>query len=219
MARLLDLFCGAGGASEGYRQAGFEVVGVDISPQPNYPFRFIQKNVMDIAHTFIADFDAIHASPPCQAFSTIGKQQSIRHGHKYPDMIARTRALLQASGKFTVIENVKGAPLISPVLLCGTMFPGLKVIRHRLFECNFLLPTLPHPAHPPVHLYDSRRTLRTDPDRDFAAVYGHGQSTLPRASRAMGIDWMTWREITQAIPPAYTRFIGETLLKMVKKAA
>ena len=170
--RLLDLFCGAGGAGMGYHQAGFEVVGVDSSPQPSFPFEFHQSDVFDLDENWVAGFDVIHASPPCQAFSTIGKF----HGKDYPDLIAPTRALLARTGRLTIIENVPGAPLISPVLLCGTMFPGLRVIKHRLFECNFLVPTLPHPKHPRVHKVDTRRRTTTAPGRDFVAVYGNGDS-------------------------------------------
>src|SRR5690349_21006456 len=133
--RLLDLFCCAGGAGVGYSRAGFEVVGVDIKPQPNYPLAFIQADVLTLDPKFIALFDAVHASPPCQSYSDLAKRNG--NGDEWPRLIEPVRKILQDSGKPWVIENVEGAPLIDPVVLCGTMFRGLRVLRHRLFEASF----------------------------------------------------------------------------------
>src|SRR5271157_4967892 len=132
--RLLDLFCCAGGAGVGYRRAGFEVVGVDIEPQPNYPFPFIQANALALDHEFIASFDAVHASPPCQSYSDLAKRN--RNADAWPRLVEPVRDMLIRSGLPYIIENVEGAPLRNPVVLCGTMFKGLRVIRHRLFEAN-----------------------------------------------------------------------------------
>jgi DNA (cytosine-5)-methyltransferase 1 len=135
--RLLDLFCGAGGVAVGYSRAGFEVIGVDLRPQPNFPFQFIQADALSMNAEFLASFDAIHASPPCQAYSDLAKRN--RNGDKWPKLIEPVRGMLSETGLPYVIENVEGAPLRNPTVLCGTMFKGLRVIRHRLFESNFFI--------------------------------------------------------------------------------
>jgi DNA (cytosine-5)-methyltransferase 1 len=136
--KLLDLFCGAGGAAMGHARAGFDVVGVDINPQPHYPFAFIQFDVLKLDRRFLRWFDAIHASPPCQLYtrksSTWGRER--KHFIEHPDLIEPTRAMLAESGLPYVLENVMGAPMRCDVMLCGTMF-GLRIIKHRQFECNF----------------------------------------------------------------------------------
>src|SRR5271166_1559930 len=119
--RILDLFCCAGGAAMGYAQAGFEVVGVDISPQPNYPFLFVQADALKLDMQYLATFDALHASPPCQSYSDLAKRNG--NGDKWPRLIEPVREMFIRSGRPYVIENVEGAPLINPVVLCGTMFP------------------------------------------------------------------------------------------------
>ncbi len=204
--RLLDLFCGAGGAAMGYHQAGFEVVGVDIKPQPNYPFEFHQADAL----TFPLDgFDAYHASPPCQAFSMAG-QQWRKAGVVYPDYISAARALLIETGKPYVIENVPGAPLINPTILNGAMF-GMRIRRKRLFEHNFYIP---FKLIPP----DAKSNFRTGrpPVQDgvFTPV-GHF-SGVALAQRIMQIGWMGQKELAQAIPPAYTEYIGKYLLEQIK---
>ena len=133
--RLLDLFCCAGGAGMGYSRAGFDVVGVDLSPQKNYPFEFIQADALALDPKFLASFDAIHASPPCQSYSDLAKRNG--NAHEWPRLIEPVREILRSTGLPYVIENVEGAPMIDAVVLCGTMFPGLRVLRHRLFEANF----------------------------------------------------------------------------------
>lgn len=210
--RLLDLFCCAGGAGVGYGRAGFEVVGVDNKPQANYPFRFIQADALKLNPEFMASFDAIHASPPCQSYSDLAKRNG--NGHEWPRLIVPVRKMLTKTGLPYVIENVDGAPLLNPVILCGTMFPGLRVLRHRLFEANFMLMVPPHRKHPRVHTFDKRKSHygKTNDMLDFVQVTGGGNCTIVAARDAMGIDWMTKGELNEAIPPAYTEFIGKQLL-------
>lgn len=222
--RLLDLFCGAGGAAKGYHDAGFEVVGVDINPQPRYPFEFIQGDAL-AADT--RGFDAIHASPTCQAHTSL---KTMYNAKPHLDLIPETRAKLIASGLPYAIENVVGAPLLHPIMLCGTAF-GLGVEdaelrRHRLFETSFpiiFVPQCAHGSRDTIGVYGghvrNRRRART------IGVYGEGcrdsrrkfdkgvpDFAIGQGREAMGIDWMTIAELSQAIPPAYTQFIGEQLL-------
>lgn len=195
----------------GYHRAGFDVVGVDIKPQPHYPFAFIQADALEYIAAHGAEYDAIHASPPCQGYSK-SAQQWRGTGKQYPDLIAETRRLLVATGKPWAIENIEGAPLINPTLLCGLMF-GLDVTRHRLFEASLPLPLVMHPPHHkrPV------RMGRPVKDGDLIQVVGHF-SNVPYARRAMGIDWMNQGELAQAIPPAYTAFIGAQLIAYLSRA-
>jgi C-5 cytosine-specific DNA methylase len=213
--RLLDLFCGAGGAGVGYSNAGFEVVGVDIDPQPRYPFTFIQADALTLGARFIGSFDAVHASPPCQAYSDLAKRNG--NARKWPRLIGPVREILIRSGLPYVIENVDGAPLINPVVLCGTMFPGLRVLRHRLFEANLVILAPPHKKHPKVHTFDRRKSHygKTDEWKDFVQVTGGGNCTLAAAREAMGIDWMTKDEINESIPPAYAQCVGRQLLRQM----
>jgi DNA (cytosine-5)-methyltransferase 1 len=217
--RLLDLFCCAGGAGVGYNEAGFDVIGIDINPQPNYPLPFIQADVLTLDPQFIATFDAVHASPPCQSYSDLAKRNG--NAEKWPRLIEPVRELLVASGIPFVIENVEGAPLIDPIVLCGTMFPELRVLRHRLFETNFPISAPPHGPHPKVHTFDKRKSHfgKTNEWEDFVQVTGGGNCSIAAARHAMGITWMTKREINEAIPPAYTRFIGKHLLAHIKNEA
>ena len=237
--RLLDLFCGAGGAAMGYYRAGFtEIVGVDIKPQPRYPFEFVQADAMEYP---LDGFDAIHASPPCQAFTAL---RSMWNSREHPDLLAPTRVrLLKHRGLF-VIENVPGAPMREPVMLCGSMF-GLgtgdaELRRHRLFELHgfdLLTPRCQHYTRSLVigvyggHGRDRRRKVTVVGDgngRDYrkhpatVSVTGNAGGTSVRDGtqqfstdqrrEAMGIDWMTGDELSQAIPPAYTEYIGRQLL-------
>jgi len=210
--RLLDLFCCAGGAGVGYARAGFDVVGVDLSPQPHYPLPFLQANALELDPEFIATFDVIHASPPCQSYSDLAKRNG--NAHEWPRLVEPVRDMLIRSGLPYIIENVEGAPLINPVVLCGTMFKGLRVLRHRLFEANFPILTPPHGKHPICHTFDKRKAQygKTDEMRDFVSVNGGGNCSVAAARDAMGIDWMTKNELNEAIPPTYTRFIGKQLL-------
>ena len=203
--RLLDLFCGAGGASMGYHRAGFEVVGVDHRPQPNYPFEFHQADAM----TYPLDgFDVIHASPPCQQFSRAKHLRDAQGGTASgPDLVDATRGRLVDSGKVYVIENVPGAPLHDPLTLCGSSF-DLRVRRHRLFESNVALADLEHHHREqgrPVGVYHKMN--------DDIPHGGRTARTLEDGQDAMRIDWMNWKELTQSIPPAYTAWIGSQLLQ------
>jgi len=205
---LLDLFCGAGGAAMGYHRAGFDVVGVDIKPQPHYPFEFVMADALELMRLRWRDgrYDAIHASPPCQAYSP-----HLRHRARPSDrLIEPIRALLKATGLPYVIENVKGAPLTGG-MLCGSSF-GLPIWRHRYFETVPLIMSppcrhdlVPHPLNP----YNTKSKRRD----------GITGMTDPRWKAAMGIDWMTGDEIAEAIPPAYSQFVGEQLLEHLARVA
>lgn len=216
---LLDLFCCAGGAGVGYQRAGFDVIGVDIAPRPTYPLPFIQADAMALDPKFIAFFDAVHASPPCQSYSDLAKRNG--NADEWPQLIEPVRNMLVASGRPYIIENVEGAPLRDPVILCGTMFEGLRVLRHRLFEANFPITAPAHGKHPKVHTFDKRKSHfgKTDEWKDFVQVTGGGNCTLAAARDAMGIDWMTKGEINEAIPPAYTELIGRQLLAHMVQAS
>lgn len=208
--RLLDLYCKAGGASAGYAEAGFEVVGVDIRPQPKYPFAFVQADVLGLSGSFLDGFDAIHASPPCQAHSAITKVT----GRPHADLIPETRALLMASGKPWIIENVVGAPLVDPFLLCGTMFGlgtscGAELRRHRLFEANWYVGLVPACQHGRgLTITITGNTPQANVERNKVRV----TFSAEEARRAMGVDWMAVAELKEAIPPAYTRWIGKRWL-------
>jgi len=205
--KLLDLFCCAGGAGMGYHRVGFEVVGVDIKLQPKYPFTFFQGDAVDYLKQHGHEFDAIHASPPCQCHSKAKPLAGDNHGN----FIEATREQLRKVGKPYIIENVPGAPLINPVVLNGFMF-GLQVNRERLFECSFPMPFMlkPQSAQRQVKM---GRPVR---EGEIIQVVGHF-SNVPYARNAMGIDWMGQKELSQAIPPAYTEFIGRELMKVLKK--
>lgn len=223
--KLLDLYCGAGGCSVGYHRAGFEVVGVDIEPQPNYPFEFIQMDAIEFLKTQdLSEFHVIHASPPCQKFSRVQHLGKARNGSykEHPDLLTPTRELLKATGKPYVIENVMGAPLINPIVLCGSMFKGLKVYRHRQFESNVPLYAPEHRPH-----NDKTPSAGNGPSpKGFISVCGTGgvrgmnsKQILEYWSMAMGIDWMTRRELAQAIPPAYTEWVGRQLIMQLELLA
>ena len=210
--RLLDLFCCAGGAGMGYARAGFEVVGLDIDPQPRYPFQFIQGDVRDLPNFFLASFDAIHASPPCQAYTPLGAL----HPHKeYPDLVAYTRALLDGSGVPYIMENVMSAPLVKErsVVLCGEMF-GLRTIRHRRFESRLTLTAPPHPPHT-AKTATKQRKARWAEGWHVSVTGDVGVYVGPEA---MGIDWMSGDELCEAIPPAYTEYLGRQLIAHLHQA-
>lgn len=210
--RLLDLFCCAGGAGVGYQRAGFDVVGVDVDPQPRYPLTFIQADALTLDPDFVASFDVIHASPPCQSYSDLAKRN--RNADAWPRLIEPVREMLQATGRPYVIENVEGAPLIDPVVLCGTMFPSLRVIRHRLFESNVALTVPEHRRHPLVFTHDKRKNHygKLDQNKSYVQVTGGGNCSIANARDALGIDWMTKNELNESIPPAYTHHIGTQLV-------
>lgn len=217
---LLDLFCGAGGASAGYNAAGFAVIGVDIDPQPHYPFAFIQADALtgwSLDQFPFEHVDAIHASPPCQRFSDLAKRNG--NGHEWPDLIDPIRQLLRSTGLPYIIENVPGAPLLNPVLLCGTMFKRTSVLRHRLFETNWPL-TAPahHPEHPLVFTHDKRKAHygKLDQNTSYVQVTGGGNATIANKQRAMDMPWVpTAHGLNEAIPPAYTEWIGLQLMEVI----
>lgn len=210
---LLDLFCGAGGAAMGYHRAGFDVVGVDIAPQPHYPFEFHQADALTALHDLLNltgpyACDVIHASPPCQHYS----QMSLcRPGlaATYPDLVDPTRQLLRATGLPYVIENVVGAPLENPVQICGSGL-GATLQRHRLFESNVMLWGVPcahgQNAWNPDYGHATGRKRRRVP------VIGEWRIRKELQDEAMGIDWMTLEELSEAIPPAYAEWIGTQLI-------
>lgn len=219
--RLLDLYCGGGGAAKGYHAAGFDVIGIDNRPQPNYPFEFLQMDAVDALRNEMATpnwwglFDVIHASPPCPRYSSITPAAN-REDH--PDLVGPTRELLKATGLPWVMENVVGAPMLTGFVLCGSMF-GLRVRRHRLFESSHLF-------MPPVCDHASQGQV--------LGVYGHGGGTsckrpdgTNRGWKAkpsefadlMEMPWATPAEIVQAIPPAYTSWIGAQLIEQLERAA
>lgn len=205
----------------GYHRAGFEVIGVDLDPQPNYPFEFIQADALSLDPDFLAEFDAIHASPPCQSYSDLAKRN--RNGHLWPRLIEPVREMLTDTGLPWIIENVEGAPLIDPVVLCGTMFDELRVIRHRLFESNVKLEVPDHGRHPLVFTHDKRKAHygKLDQNVSYVQVTGGGNCTMANARDAMGgIDWMKTKvELNESIPPAYTKYLGEQLLAEVSRRA
>lgn len=219
--KLLDLFSGAGGAGRGYQLAGFHVTGVDHKPQPRFAGdAFVQADALDYLAEHGREFDAIHASPPCQAYvKGLAALNAKRHGcpvRPQPRLIEPVRAALQATGRPYVIENVMGAPLVAGIVLCGSSF-GLKVRRHRLFESNVLLFARPcrHAEQGrPIGVYGDRGSwARRTPEHGGAF---HRAGSVEEAREAMGIDWMTWNELTQAIPPAYTLWIGRQLLATLR---
>jgi DNA (cytosine-5)-methyltransferase 1 len=212
--KLLDLFCGAGGASKGYAMAGFEVTGVDLKHGKRYPYTYIRADAMKVLQDkkFIKQFDVIHASPPCQTFSrTKHLRDAQGNTTSKQDLLEPVRNLLIESGKPYIIENVPGSPLIRPVQLCGSSF-DLKVRRHRLFESNISLvgARCYHKKQGrPIGVYGSLR--------DNIPSGGKTAESIEEARESMGIDWMIWKELVEAIPPVYTKYIGEQVMEKVSK--
>jgi len=205
--KLLDLFCGAGGASKGYAEAGFEVTGIDVKHGKRYPFTYIRGDVKDYLNVeFLSQFDVIHASPPCQTHSATKHLRNAQgKSTSKIDMIPEVRQALIMSGKAYTIENVPGSPLIDPIQLCGSAF-GLKVRRHRLFESNMQLKgtECSHKQQgKPVGIYGSMR--------DEIPGGGHTAKTMQEAHESMGINWMLWGELVEAIPPLFTKYLGEQI--------
>jgi DNA (cytosine-5)-methyltransferase 1 len=209
--RALDLFCAAGGATRGLQLAGFHVTGVDLVPSPRYPGdAFIEADALTVP---LGGYDFIWASPPCQRF-TAYRRRGAGVGDSYPDLIAPVRERLAASGVPYVIENVQGAPVLSSILLCGSMF-GMDVRRHRYFECSF--PIL-HPAC--NHAQQTPRFAQATNRKNLRSTVEVGVWRIPLCTQqaAMGIDWMTLEELSEAIPPAYSEFIGRRV-PLVQRAS
>ena len=201
--KLLDLFCCGGGAGMGYHRAGFDVTGVDIAHQPRYPFQFIQGDALEYLAAHGHEFDAIHASPPCQGYSHLTPEASKGNHEK---LIPAVRELCQKTGKPYCIENVAGArrELETPVMLCGSMF-GLRTQRHRFFEVNFPLEAPAKCDHSEIPLLV---TTASKASRELRFKLGMKPKSVENAPLAYGIDWLTFSELKEAIPPAYTQFIG-----------
>jgi DNA (cytosine-5)-methyltransferase 1 len=216
--RILDLYCGAGGAGRGYHQAGFEVVGADLNPQPDYPFAFIRTDALALDMRFLRSFDAIHASPTCQKHTAM---KTMHNAKVHVDLIPPTRAMLLASGLPYVMENVVGARLINPVRLCGTMFglgaDGAELQRHRDFEANFPIsqPQCLHSGGDVLGLYGGH--VRNRRRREGSSDRGVADFTNAQGFEAMGVEVgsMTLGALCQAIPPAYTKFIGDQLAAFI----
>lgn len=209
--RLLEGFCRAGGSGMGYYRAGFEITGIDIEPQPRYPFEFIQADALEYIAEHGHKFDVIHASPPCQRFSCMASIHGNSSDH--PDLLTPTRKLLRKIGKPYIIENVPGAPLENPIMLCGSMFPGLRVYRHRLFETFPKIWLSPASCNHQYRMPKSGGEFYHILDEDnFITCVGHSfQAASGRI--AMQIDWMTRDELAQAIPPAYTQWLGKRIME------
>ncbi|WP_392965559.1 SAM-dependent methyltransferase [Streptomyces sp. LN245] len=210
--RLLDLFCCQGGAGKGYEDAGFDVTGVDKDPQSRYPFPFVQGDAISFVLAHGADFDFIHASPPCQHDSECQRIQ----GNAHPDLIAPTRAALEATGRPWVMENVRGAApkLRGPVMLCATMF-GLANYRHRFFETGGGF-TLEQPAHA-VHTVPQAKMGRPVPPGHYGQFVGNF-SGVQAARDVLGVPWMNRDGIRECIPPAYAEHIGRAALASLAPA-
>ena len=232
--RLLDLFCGAGGAAVGYHRAGFDVVGVDHKPQPHYPFEFVQWDALDYVAGIQPEhrgnlrrpygwlprnFDAVHASPPCQAFTAYRRTGNVG---EHPDLIGATRRVLArwAWSLPYVIENVQGAPLHDPLMLCGSLFdPPLTVRRHRYFETNWSLRPPDWSCRHDLIARQFPAATNRKPNSRRTVEVGVWRIPLETQKRAMGVDWdMTLEELSEAIPPAYTELIGAQLLQHIRAA-
>ena len=219
---LLDAFCKAGGASVGYARAGFQVIGVDLHPQPRYPFPFVQAEAVGYIARYGYQYDAIHASPPCQGYT------AMRHAPGAlgaPRLIEVVRQRLVETGRPYIIENVPGAPLQAPLVLCGSMFglgaQGCWLQRHRLFETSVPLvqPACAHPAGPVIGVYGghARRRAAGHGGRGTRDIWQGGHRAA--AAEALGIDWMTLEELSEAIPPAFTEYVGRRLLEVIDPRA
>jgi len=211
---LLDLYCGSGGAGHGYWLAGFDVVGVDLDDQPDYPYLFVQADAIEFVKNHGHEFDVIHASPPCQLWSPVSAYSRRVRTRELIDLLAPTRDALHAAGRPYVVENVLQAPLDRPTVLCGQMF-GLPIYRHRGFESNVALTSPDHPSH---RLRCTRNGYLPTADRPLMTITGrnghHSRAWQRAAAAAMGASWITTLNgVCEAIPPAYTLHLGAQLLR------
>lgn len=205
--RAADLFCCAGGAAVGLHRAGFDLEGWDTTPQKNYPFKF---NLGDALEADLSGFDFVWASPPCQKYS-IASRRMRNEGKEYPDLVSATREKLEASGLLYVIENVPFSPLRCDVMLCGSMF-GLNLVRHRIFETNYPGLILTKPCQHPVMPV----TVCGEGTPSWVRVRLGGRSFTSKEKReAMGIEWTNRKELSQAIPPAYSEFLGKIMINHI----
>jgi DNA (cytosine-5)-methyltransferase 1 len=232
--RLLDLFCGAGGAAVGYQRAGFDqIVGVDIHPQPEYPFEFVQDDALDYLEGLMFDredgyFDAVHASPPCQKFTAM---KTMHNAGDHADLLTPTRALLRKVGLPYVIENVIGAPMPTAARLCGTSFglgiqsPPRQLRRHRYFESSVLLwGTECHHDGPTIGIYGDhardRRRVEKNGEITQRGIDFPDSQKIALAQEALGMPWVqSWKGLSQAIPPAFTEYIGKQLVEQLERVA
>lgn len=228
--KMLDLFCGAGGCTKGYQMAGFYVRGVDIKPQPRYVGEeFVQADAIEylkgiIESGEVEEFDVIHASPPCQRYCAL---KTMKNAGQHPDLVGITREFLEQTGKPWVMENVFGAPLVNPLMLCGSFFDlsshGFQLRRHRYFESSFFMLDGHQCRHTDETLgvYGAKVRNIAQEKRHYAKDKktrgGPVGVVLPQAwgFEAMGIDWMKIDELSEAIPPAYTEYIGNQIIAML----
>jgi len=201
--KILDMFCGAGGCSAGYAKAGFSVTGVDLYKQPRYPFEFYQEDAIKFLLANYTKYDIVHASPPCQFYS----KTKVLTKKNHVDLVLKTREALLSCGVPYIIENVVGAELIKPTLLCGTMF-NLSLYRHRIFETSFPVTA---PVHN-VHIVPQVKMGRKPGPHEYIQVVGNFIG-IDIAKEAMGISWMIGKELSQAIPPAYTEYIANQFIE------
>jgi DNA (cytosine-5)-methyltransferase 1 len=206
--KMLDLFCCEGGAGMGYHMAGFDVTGIDVEQQPRYPFAFVCDDALEYLAEHGSEYDAVHASPPCQGYSHLTPDA---HKSKYPKLIPQLREMLRQLGKPYVIENVAGArhELENPVMLCGSMF-GLRTQRHRYFETNFHIAAPGACDHSQIPLLV---TTASKASREKRFALGMKPKSVKNAPAAYGIDWMSCEGLKECIPPAFTAFIGGAILK------
>ncbi len=209
--RIADLYCGAGGAAKGLHDAGFDVVGFDNRPQPRYPFEFHMTDALTVD---LGTFDAVWASPPCQAFSNVANHARAS-GLEYPDLVDATRHKVEESELPWIIENVVGSPLRLDLMICGSMFdPPMDVRRHRIFESNI---PLQYPMWPCRHaLMGPRFELYEHYKQRLSSTVRVNGGYTKGASEAMEIHWMTRKELTQAVPPRYSAFLGKQLIEYVR---
>jgi len=207
--KLLDLYCCGGGAGHGYELAGLDVTGVDIEPQPKHRGKVVVADAIEYLREHYQEYDAIHASPPCQQYSTSSMQFRL-NGKEYPDLISITREELIKTGKPYIIENVPNSPLINPIQLCGSMF-GMRTYRHRLFESNMPLVA---PIHHKHSVKNAKMGRKANEDENIQYV-GHF-SGLKEVRQMTGLNWLGTYELAQSIPPQYTEYLDKQVIEFLR---